>query len=85
MTRSYIKVPIKRVGNQDWGDLDSLGLAHEICGETVKVRPDLSFSGGHRVRLYYFKKNVHWKIPTGQSLDISDVEPEALPRRRTRS
>lgn len=82
MTRKHIQVPIKVVGGQEWGDLDSLGLAHEICGESVKPRPDFSFAGGHRVRLFYFKKNVHWKIPAGLTLDITDVAPQPVPTRR---
>lgn len=74
-------VPIKVVNKQDWGDLSSLGLAHEVVGEIVKLKDQkLSFGGNHRVRLYYFKKNVHWRIATAE-FDITDVSP-ATPRRR---
>lgn len=80
-----IRVPIKVVGGDQWGDLNSLGLAHEICGEVVTLRDqNYSFAGGHRVRLYKFKKNVHWKIPRGTVLDISGVVPAAPPRKQGR-
>lgn len=71
--RKHISVPIKIVDGEQWGELRALGLSHDICGERVDKRKDLSFAGGHRVRLYTFKKNVHWKIPTGVELDITEV------------
>jgi hypothetical protein len=70
-----ISIPIKVVNGVKWGDLSALGLAHEVCGETFKSKPDLSFAGGHRVRLYYVKKNVHWRVSTGIEVDIAAVEP----------
>lgn len=73
----HIKVPIKKVNGVDWGDLNALCLTHEFVGETVSPRPDLSFQGGHRVRHYKFKKNVHWLIPVGITLDIASVEQPA--------
>jgi hypothetical protein len=39
------------------------------------VENKYSFAGGHRVRLYRFKDNVHWRIPAGVELDISRVDP----------
>jgi hypothetical protein len=75
--RDRINVSIKKVNGEDWGDLNAIGLTHEICGEIVKRKEEnYSFAGGHRVRLYQFKKNVHWKIPAeGQLIDIGDVIP----------
>jgi hypothetical protein len=80
--RGHFFLPIKLVNRERWGDLGSLALSHEICGERVDQRKDMSFAGGHRVRLYKFTKNVHWKIPTGVELDISEVPPSAPPRRK---
>ena len=86
MTRS-IRVPIKTVRGVDWGDLNALGVSHEIVGETIHCKdPQYSFGGGHRVRLYHFKKNVHWRLSTGMEINIKDVDPadEPASRRRTR-
>jgi hypothetical protein len=81
----HVLVPVKVVNKEDWGDLSALGLAHEIVGETVKLKNDkLSFAGGHRVRQYYFKKNVHWRI-SGQIFDITDVQPAAPARKKQRT
>ena len=83
----YIKIPVKKVGKDLWGELSAFGLSHQICGESVRMTDQsFSFAGGHRVRLYAFKKNVHWKIPEGVSVDISNVIPaEAPPRRAQRN
>jgi hypothetical protein len=78
-----IAVPVKKVGNVLWGDLTAFGLAHEVCGERVDmVNQQFSFQGGHRVRLYKFKKNVHWKIPVGIQLDISAVDADEPKRKQ---
>lgn len=80
---THVRVPLKEWDGHKWAQLNLLALTHEICGETVKMKDGAySFAGGHRVRLYSFKKNVHWKVPEGVSLDISGVEPGAAPRRR---
>ena len=80
----YVQVPVKTVGTERWGQLSLLGDAHLICGETVKLKEEnFSFAGGHRVRLYLFKKNVHWRIPESIALDITDVVPAAAAPRRT--
>lgn len=80
-----VSVPVKTVGSERWGQLSLLGDHHLICAETVKLKDEnFSFAGGHRVRLYSFKKNVHWKIPEGVTLDIAGVTPAAAPRRETR-
>jgi hypothetical protein len=84
----HISVPIKKVGSDRWGQLSTFGDSHLICGETVHPKDmGFSFAGGHRVRLYSFKKNVHWKIPAGApvvAVDITDVSPADPPRRRQR-
>lgn len=80
----HVLVPIKKVGSEEWGDLSALGLAHEIVGEIAKQKNDKSFAGGHRVRLFYFKKNVHWRIATAQ-FDISDVPPVEPQRKKQRN
>ena len=84
--RERVSIPIKVANKKKWGDLTVFGDSHEICGETVRETDSkYSFTGGHRVRLYKFKKNVHWKIPTGTDLDISSVPPgQNPPRRRQR-
>ena len=79
----HVRVPVKVVWTERWGQLSSFGDAHLICGETVKLKDEnYSFAGGHRVRLYSFKKNVHWKIPEAISLDIAQVTPASAPPRR---
>lgn len=83
--KKTIEVPIKLVGKDSWADLGALSLAHEIVGERVDLKDgNFSFAGGHRVRLYKFKKNVHFKVPDGISLDIEDVKAEPNPSRRKR-
>jgi hypothetical protein len=78
----HVKVPIKIVQGDRWGQLSFLGETHYITGETVKEKDcDFSSSGGHRVRMYVFKKNVQWKVPQGVPLDIADVAPASAPRR----
>lgn len=85
MTRvSSVRVPLKDFKSEKWGDLGALGHhTFEIIGEKVDKKNDkFSFLGGHRVRLYKFTKNVHFKIPAGIELDISAVTPGAHPPRR---
>lgn len=78
-----IWVPVKTVGKDAWADLGALCLTHEIVGEHVERKNEnFSFAGGHRVRLYKFKKNVHFKVPEGVSLDIADVPATGNPPRR---
>jgi hypothetical protein len=79
----YVRVPIKEWDGCKWGQLNLLAHAHEICGEVVKKKEEnYTFAGQHRVRLYTFKKNVHWKIPIGVNLDISQVAQAQPPRRQ---
>jgi hypothetical protein len=81
----HVRVPVKVIGNERWGQLSLLSDSHLICGEKVDLRnASFSFAGGHRVRLYSFKKNVHWKIPDSISLDIAAVPPALAPRRTPR-
>lgn len=78
----HVRVPVKIVGTERWGQLSALGDNHFICGEKVQQKDgNYSFAGQHRVRLYSFKKNVHWKIPDGIALDVTGVAPAAAPRR----
>jgi hypothetical protein len=81
-----ITLPIKKVNGERWAEISAHGasVTHFICGERVDQASDLSFAGGHRVRLYKFKKNVHWKIPVGIELDIADLAPAQAPRRQGR-
>ena len=77
-----VRVPVKIVGTERWGHLSAFGEGHLICGESVKLKNEkYSFAGGHRVRLYAFKKNVHWRIPEVAAIDISAVSPAIPPRR----
>lgn len=81
--RKRISVPVKVVNNEDWGDLQALSSqAHEICGYDVRQLKDMSFAGQHRMRLYRFKGNVHWRIPSGVPYDVTDVQPGKAPRRQ---
>jgi hypothetical protein len=80
----HVLVPIKVVNKESWGDLSALGVTHEFVGETVKLKNDkYSFAGGHRVRLYHFKKSVHWRISSAE-FDITDVKPAEPPRKAQR-
>ena len=79
---NHVQVPVKVVGTERWGQLNVFGDNHLICAESVKLKDEkFSFAGGHRVRLYSFKKNVHWKVPEGVTLDISAISPADAPRR----
>lgn len=82
--RDKVSVPIRKVGSTQWGDLSAFASTHEFVGEKVeKINDNFSFAGQHRVRLYRFRKTVHWLIPHSVRLDISDVElPTTKPARR---
>jgi hypothetical protein len=76
-----VRVPVKTIGTERWGQLCLLAEQHFICAEKVKLKDDnFSFAGQHRVRLYSFKKNVNWKIPEGIALDIAEVAPARRPQ-----
>lgn len=79
-----IRVPVKRHDSADWGDLCSWNnVAVEVIAERVDRRDDkYTFIGNHRVRRLKLKKNVHFKLPQGTALDISDVKPATAPRRQ---
>ena len=77
-----IIVPVKIVDKQRWGQLTLFADTHYVVGESVKPMGDISFAGGHRVRQYKFRKNVHWQIPTDVELDITDVPQQSAPHRR---
>jgi len=79
----FVQVPVRIVNKESWARLSLYGERHEFCGEQIKLKKEnFTFAGGHRVRLWVLKKNVHWKIPKGVSLDISEVNPARLSRRR---
>lgn len=81
--RERIRIPIRVVNGEKWADLNSLGKKHLFCGYKISKKDDkFSFAGGHRVRLYSADGNVHFKIPTGIELDISNVSRSRLPPRR---
>jgi hypothetical protein len=74
-------IPVREYGGQKWGWLSSICPDHEIVGyDFRRVVENYSFLGGHRVRLYKVKGNVHFKIPTGAIFNISAV-PAAAPQR----
>jgi hypothetical protein len=76
---SHVKIPVKLLGTEKWGCLQILDAgAHFVVAENVdKVDENFSFIGGHRVRKYRLKKNVHFKIPASAQFDISGVTPAA--------
>jgi hypothetical protein len=80
---SVVTVPVKLVNGVKWADLGALGLSHEIVAETGKLKDgSFSFGGNHRVRLWKFKKNVHFKVPEGTDYDITAVQTATPPRRQ---
>jgi hypothetical protein len=85
-TPRTIAVRIKMHGTEQWGCLDTWGNnSVDIVAETWNnVNDQYSFVGGHRVRLFRVRKNVHFKIPPGATtFDITDVVPApAAPTKR---
>jgi hypothetical protein len=77
-----IWVPIRIVNGERWGNLAALSFRHEICAEEYSIQQQYSFAGQHRVRLFKLKKNVHWRIPQGVDLNISEVSPASGLRRK---
>ena len=78
-----IRIPVKVVNNEKWAQLNLFGNTHVICGERFKPKKEnYTFAGGHRVRLFTVKNNVHWRIPSGIQLDIREVAPANQPRRQ---
>lgn len=86
--RTQITLRLTRHDKRDWAHLNYFGHTHLICGESIKEKnAQYSFVGGHRVRLWQVKNNVHWVVPSdderdGDEIDISDVKPQAAPRRQ---
>jgi hypothetical protein len=81
----HVRVPTKVIDGTRWGELSLLAEHHLICGEDVREKNhNYTLAGQHRVRLYSFKKNVHWKIPEGIALDVARVPPADPPRRHQR-
>lgn len=82
-----ICIPVRVINRANWGALSFVSPgSHDICAYNVKLlNEQLTLAGNHRVRVYRFKDNVHWKIPAdAQLIDISGVTPAAAPRRRGR-
>lgn len=80
-----IHLPLREHNHERWADISSLAPSQtfEIVGEKVnRSDENFSFIGGHRVRLYKFKKSVHFKVPRGTDLNISGVTPAEPPRRQ---
>jgi len=76
-------IPVKNVNGENWAQLTVFGNRHILCGEEMYTkRENFSFAGGHRVRLFEIRNNVHWKIPVGVKLDIAEVAPAGAPPRR---
>ena len=74
-----VSVPVRGYGSQKWGWLSALCPDHEVVGyDFRKIEDNYSFIGGHRVRLYKIKGNVHFKIPTGAIFNISSVPPAVI-------
>lgn len=80
----HVKVPVKMINGAKWGELSAFGasIKHVICGEKTGQDKDMALQGGHRVRQFWVKKNVHWLIPTGTALDIAGVQGAEPPRRK---
>ena len=78
-----VTVPTIKHDGHDWGQLNYFGHAHIFAGEKVSTKDEkYSFVGGHRVRLYSIKANVHWRIPAGINVDITAVQPANVPQQR---
>jgi len=76
----FVKIPIKIVNKEQWGRLSVYGPRHTFCGEDIRIKNEtFSFAGGHRVRFCNAVGNVHWLIPGGIKLDISQVPPAKAP------
>lgn len=71
--KTKLEVPLVQFSGATWGDLSAFGDTHDIVGTGVKQGGRISFIGGHRVTPVRLKQMVHWKIPAGVDLDISDV------------
>lgn len=74
-------------GTEQWGCLDTWGNnSVDVVAYTVKkIEDQYSFVGGHRVRLFRFWNNVHFKVPPGAAtFDITNVAkaPPAPPTKR---
>lgn len=82
----WIWVPVRMHNNERWGALSFLkgGRILEVIAERFERKDEnFSFIGGHRVRLYKLKTNIHFKIPTeALTLDISGVAAAVQPPRR---
>ncbi len=84
MSRIPIFLPIKRDGNKRWVLLGQIAPSHIILSEKcTQINENYSHFGGHRVRAWAVKGNVHWLLPdAAEEYDITGVSPSQAPRRR---
>jgi len=78
MTRTLV-LAVKEFKNEHWCGLSTLGVGgvDVVAEKYKKIDEHFSFEGNHRVRLFRFWDNVHFKVPTGVKLNIESV-PSAL-------
>jgi hypothetical protein len=77
-----IQIPTRVLRGQRWADFSFLARKHQLCAEGFNtLSENVSYVGGHRVRLYVLKGNVHWRVPEGV-VDITNVAPATEPPRR---
>jgi len=76
MAAEYFQIPVRLFNGERWAHLSALGERHDFVAERFDPKDkNLSFIGGHRVRLYCARKNVHWRIPPAiKIVDISQVQ-----------
>jgi hypothetical protein len=80
----FVRVPTRLVRGQRWANFNFLANKHRLCAEKYNtIAENVSHVGGHRVRLYELKGNVHWMVPD-TVIDITDVAPAEAPRRQGR-
>lgn len=81
-----VRIPIKVVGGSQWGVFYKQGSGHELAAYRPTIsKKDISFAGGHRMRLVKIKHDFYWRIPEGTPLDIGGVPPADPPRRKRRN
>jgi hypothetical protein len=83
MTRNLV-LAVKDFKNEAWCALSSLGIGgvDVVAYKVKKVDDQFTFEGNHKVRLFRFWDNVHFKIPTGVKLNIEAVPMAAAPPTR---
>lgn len=80
-----LRLPLLDHDGWKWGRLNLFGNSDKqvICAESFStIKEKYTFKGGHRVRLYALKGNIHWRIPADTKIDIVDVPTATVPTRR---